>query len=133
MQTTGHVDKNKLREYAGLFGEPDHMGINLARTQSRYRLGAILCFAVLGGVGAAGGASPSPPEDFEDPKAATPLLELTEANFDAWRDYIRADASELAWTRIPWAASLRDGIIKADASAKPVLLWVMNGHPLGCT
>ena len=110
------------------------MGINLARTQSAYRLGAALCFAVLGGVGAADGASLSPPVDAEDPGAATtPLPELTEANFDAWRDYIRADASELGWTRIPWATSLRDGIVKADALAKPVLLWVMNGHPLGCT
>ncbi len=111
------------------------MGIDLAGTQSLYRFGALLCFALLGGGGgAADGASPSPPADSEDPKAAaTPLLELTEANFDAWREYIRADASELAWTRIPWAVSLREGIVKADAAEKPVLLWVMNGHPLGCT
>ncbi len=110
------------------------MGINLAGTQSLYRLGAIVCLALQGDVGAVGGALPSLTAGSEDPKvAATPLPELTEANFDAWRDYIRADASELAWTRIPWATSLRDGIIKADASGKPVLLWVMNGHPLGCT
>jgi len=50
-----------------------------------------------------------------------------------WKNYITPTQSELAWTRIPWLSSFGEGMIQADAQKKPVLLWVMNGHPLGCT
>jgi hypothetical protein len=39
----------------------------------------------------------------------------------------------LAWQQIPWATTFKDGIVAADAAGKPLLLWTMNGHPLGCT
>jgi hypothetical protein len=50
-----------------------------------------------------------------------------------WKNYIIPTQNELAWTRIPWLSSFGEGMIQADAQQKPVLLWVMNGHPLGCT
>jgi len=50
-----------------------------------------------------------------------------------WKNYITPTQNELAWTRIPWLSSFGEGMIQADAQQKPVLLWVMNGHPLGCT
>lgn len=59
--------------------------------------------------------------------------QLTEDNFTAWQTYIRADDTELAWKKIPWLLTFGDGIARADAEGKPLLLWVMNGHPLGCT
>jgi hypothetical protein len=40
---------------------------------------------------------------------------------------------ELAWRAIPWRATLRAGLLDATAERKPVLLWAMNGHPLGTT
>ena len=58
---------------------------------------------------------------------------LTKDNFTAWQSFIRADDAELAWKTIPWHLTFGDGIARADAEGKPLLLWVMNGHLLGCT
>ena len=33
---------------------------------------------------------------------------------------------------IPWATSLWEARQKAAAEGKPILLWEMDGHPLGC-
>ncbi len=51
----------------------------------------------------------------------------------AWRTHIRPDQKDLTFEIIPWLTTLADGIRAADAEQKPLLLWVMNGHPLGCT
>ena len=40
---------------------------------------------------------------------------------------------DLAWTRIPWRTSFQQGLIESIEKHKPMLLWAMNGHPLGCT
>lgn len=40
---------------------------------------------------------------------------------------------ELLWRAIPWRATLRAGLQDGTAERKPVLLWAMNGHPLGTT
>lgn len=58
---------------------------------------------------------------------------LTEQNFSAWKKHIQPDRSELAWTQIPWLPTFAEGLMQAHAEDKPLLLWVMNGHPLGCT
>tara|TARA_B100000941_G_scaffold151559_1_gene107404 strand:- start:1466 stop:1621 length:156 start_codon:yes stop_codon:yes gene_type:complete len=50
-----------------------------------------------------------------------------------WKDFIKPTKKELAWAQIPWRTTFYDGIIDADKFNKPLLLWVMNGHPLGCT
>ena len=57
----------------------------------------------------------------------------TADNFAAWRDHISPTAAELRWTQILWLTTFGDGIAQADSQDKPLLLWVMNGHPLGCT
>ena len=62
-----------------------------------------------------------------------PALNLTDQNWLRWRDHLRPQASELAFERIDWLPSFGAGLLRADAEAKPLLLWVMNGHPLGCT
>ncbi len=59
--------------------------------------------------------------------------ELTEARFDALRDSILPGADELRWQEIGWRTSLREALPEASAQGRPVLLWAMNGHPLGCT
>lgn len=40
---------------------------------------------------------------------------------------------ELAWRSVPWRAELRTALVEASRLPKPVLLWAMNGHPLGQT
>ncbi|MAE75493.1 MAG: hypothetical protein CMJ85_01335 [Planctomycetes bacterium] len=61
------------------------------------------------------------------------LAQLSEDNFSAWRDPLRPAAKEIRWQRIPWLSSFAAGLRRANAEDKPVLVWVMNGHPLGCT
>ena len=50
-----------------------------------------------------------------------------------WRDFIVPTEKDLAWTRIPWRTSFQQGLIESIEKHKPMLLWAMNGHPLGCT
>jgi len=50
-----------------------------------------------------------------------------------WRDFIQPTKQELAWSSIPWKSSFQEGLIEAGTQQKPMLLWAMNGHPLGCT
>ena len=59
--------------------------------------------------------------------------ELTDTNFAKWRDRIKAKESELRWQDLPWLTSFHEGLHQAAAKDKPLVLWVMNGHPLGCT
>src|SRR5262245_58939919 len=37
------------------------------------------------------------------------------------------------WTEIPWQADLETARREAARAGKPLLMWVMDGHPLGCT
>jgi hypothetical protein len=70
--------------------------------------------------------------DIELPPVAADIG-LNEENYVVWRDHILPDPTEMAWEQIPWLTTFKDGILAADTSAKPLLLWTMNGHPLGCT
>ncbi len=54
-------------------------------------------------------------------------------SFEGVRAQILPSAEELAWKRHAWRASLWDGVIEAQQRELPILLWAMNGHPLGCT
>ena len=62
-----------------------------------------------------------------------PALELNGENYASWRDHVLPESSELAWEKIPWLTTFKDGIAAANAAEKPLLFWTMNGHPLGCT
>ena len=37
------------------------------------------------------------------------------------------------WMEIPWQTNLSDARRKAQEEGKPLLMWIMDGHPLGCT
>lgn len=69
----------------------------------------------------AGGASVS--------TAAPPL---TAADVAGLRETIRPAANEDPFDTIPWETNLWDARKKAAATGKPILLWEMDGHPLGC-
>ena len=46
---------------------------------------------------------------------------------------IKPQADEDRWTQIPWQISLWEARKQAAAEGKPILLWEMDGNPLGCT
>jgi hypothetical protein len=58
---------------------------------------------------------------------------LTIERYPALRADIGPQESDAAWQRIDWMPSYREGLEAAAQEQKPILLWVMNGHPLGCT
>jgi hypothetical protein len=93
---------------------------------SRHAAGWLAAVAALVPSGPLAGQAPDGPP-------ARAKVELNDRNYAAWRKHVLPDAGELAWRQIPWAATFKDGIAAADAAGKPLLLWVMNGHPLGCT
>ena len=41
-------------------------------------------------------------------------------------------AEEDRWLDIPWRTSIAEARQEAEKQKKPILLWVMNGNPLGC-
>ena len=64
------------------------------------------------------------------PSAAAPPLSAEDAA--RLRKAIRPAPGEDPFDTIPWETSLWDARTKAAAKGKPVLLWEMDGHPLGC-
>jgi hypothetical protein len=63
------------------------------------------------------------------PKTVT----LTDANYTKLREYVHPTAVELAWRRIPWIPSVWEGIVEGQRRDRPILMWILNGHPLACT
>lgn len=60
-------------------------------------------------------------------------VELNDANYIKVRDFLMPSTEEMAWRQIPWRPSLWQAVVDARRDDKPILLWAMNGHPLGCT
>ena len=89
----------------------------------------------VGWLAAVAALAPSSPLAGQTPDGppAKAKVELNDQNYAQWREHILPDTGELAWRQIPWATTFKDGIAAADAAGKPLLLWTMNGHPLGCT
>jgi hypothetical protein len=92
----------------------------------RQRVGLLAAVAALAPSSPLAGQTPEGPP-------ARAKVELNDRNYAEWRKHILPDTGELAWQQIPWATTFKDGIVAADAAGKPLLLWTMNGHPLGCT
>ncbi len=59
--------------------------------------------------------------------------ELTDKSYDGVRDAILPTKQEMGWKAIPWKSTLWDAVVQAQKDDKPILLWTMNGHPMGCT
>ncbi len=58
---------------------------------------------------------------------------LKPEHFDQLHKLIQPKAEEEKWLQIPWHSSLWKARQQAAAEGKPILLWEMDGHPLGCT
>lgn len=65
--------------------------------------------------------------------ARAEVVRAAQGAAERWRDHILPTEAETAWERIPWIPSFAGGILASDERSQPLLLWVMNGHPLGCT
>lgn|GEM_PF-383957 len=55
------------------------------------------------------------------------------ALLETWRDLIKPGEDERRWESIDWRSSAWDAILEARALDRPLLVWSMNGHPLGFT
>lgn len=65
------------------------------------------------------------------PPPAVPVL--TDANLHEWSTFIRPTADDNRWERLEWRTELGAAAQEARELQRPILLWAMNGHPLGCT
>lgn len=57
---------------------------------------------------------------------------LDEQRFAALRAELSPDPEAL-WRSIPWRVDLLAAQREAAAEKRPLFLWAMDGHPLGCT
>ena len=58
---------------------------------------------------------------------------LNEAEFTKLHTLVKPRPEEEKWLQIPWSVNLWEARKRAAAEGKPILLWEMDGHPLGCT
>ncbi|MFT7620516.1 MAG: hypothetical protein ACI97A_004173 [Planctomycetota bacterium] len=63
----------------------------------------------------------------------SPEVLINEANFEEWLAFIRPTKSELSFERVGWRGEFWPAVKEARMLGRPILLWTMNGHPLGCT
>jgi hypothetical protein len=63
---------------------------------------------------------------------ATPPPAMTDAEFAKLLAAVRPCAGEDEFDKVPWLTSIWDAREKAAKAGKPILLWEMDGHPLGC-
>jgi hypothetical protein len=74
-------------------------------------------------------ASIAPGADKEQPLQTPPLS----ADYAKQRDQILPNPREQSYRKIEWRNSVLRGLVDAQKKDKPVMIVLMNGHPLGCT
>lgn len=89
----------------------------------RTKLLATLCLAALAGAAAAQ----------ERPFPGFAVERLEAAEFAALHARVLPGEEDAQWLQIPWETDLLAARERAARERKPLLLWVMDGHPLGCT
>ena len=60
-------------------------------------------------------------------------IALAPADIDAKIAAIMPTAEEEKWMTIPWRTDLNQARRDSVALGKPIFMWIMNGHPMGCT
>lgn len=61
-----------------------------------------------------------------------PAPALDSDSFKRLHSQLQPDASG-TWRQIPWQISVLEGQRLAARENKPLFIWAMDGHPLGCT
>lgn len=77
-----------------------------------------------------GGAATSRPVEPVVERPAELPVERSEASV---RDYVWTAPAEEAFLSLDWHTTFASAVLEADRVDRPVFLWTMNGHPLGCT
>ncbi len=54
-------------------------------------------------------------------------------NYRDWVEFIQPSEDELSFEKIGWRNQFWPAVEEARRLGRPILLWTMNGHPLGCT
>ena len=57
---------------------------------------------------------------------------ISPKHFSKIHALIRPNVEDEKWNEIPWLSNLWEARQNAAAEGKPILLWEMDGHPLGC-
>lgn len=60
-----------------------------------------------------------------------PIGDLTADEFQ--RLHRELQPGDEPWLSIPWQTSLLEARDAAAKAEKPIFIWAMDGHPLGCT
>ena len=63
---------------------------------------------------------------------AQAIADITPAEFRELQDTLLPHCLE-KWQTVPWKSNLLEARDLAAKSGKPIFMWSMNGHPLGCT
>jgi hypothetical protein len=58
---------------------------------------------------------------------------ISPEQFTKLQALIKPSPNEDPWATIPWLTDLWQARQLAARQGKPILLWEMDGHPLGCT
>ncbi len=82
-------------------------------------------------VGSLGADEPAPERGAPAPAIEAPSL--SPGDVAGWRAHVLPPAEESGWDAIAWIPTFADCVRAADGARRPLLLWIMNGHPLGCT
>ena len=61
------------------------------------------------------------------------LPSLTRSSLDRYQQAIEPTPDEVAFLAIDWQSTLGQAVAIAREADKPLMIYVMNGHPLGCT
>lgn len=67
--------------------------------------------------------------------AASPVASASDQfTADNWRElHTELQPADEPWRTIPWKIALLDAQKTAAEEKKPLFIWAMDGHPLGCT
>ena len=65
--------------------------------------------------------------------ASETLPELARDTLDEYLTRVLPEAEEIRFREIPWRMRFHEAVDEAARVRKPLLIWAMNGHPLGCT
>lgn len=63
----------------------------------------------------------------------TAVLQGSAPDVDSLVASVLPTAAEEKWLSIPWRTNLMSARKEAAKVGKPIFVWMMNGHPLGCT
>ena len=64
--------------------------------------------------------------------AVSPADDVKPSQVEALKTLIKPRAQETKWEEIPWQVDLWDARRKAAREGKPLMLWEMDGNPMGC-